>query len=193
MRLGGTRSGAWLENCVQFEGAFCHVINRGNYRRDLFETLGAAESFLVALFEAVGRFGWRLHSYILMRNHFHLALETPKPNVVDGMHWLQSSVARRFNRFGQERGHLFQAAIRSSWREIRPSRNARDWKACPAVGPWERVGGDARSPKNMPTCGSILAWNARTPGTCKMPPGGASLPSGSTLWAEDTRICERVR
>jgi putative transposase len=27
---------------------------------------------------------------------------------VDGMHWLQSSYATRFNRFRQERGHLFQ-------------------------------------------------------------------------------------
>lgn len=43
-----------------------------------------------------------------MRNHYHVALETPQPNLVAGMHWLQGTLAARFNRFRQERGHLFQ-------------------------------------------------------------------------------------
>src|SRR5687767_6053373 len=43
-----------------------------------------------------------------MRNHYHLAVETPEPNLVDGMHWLQSTFATRFNRFRSEQGHLFQ-------------------------------------------------------------------------------------
>jgi len=98
---------------IEFPGAFYHVINRGNYRRDLFESVGAAEAFLNALAEAVKRFQWRLHAYVLMRNHYHLALETPEPNLVDGMHWLQSTVATRFNRFRRERGHLFQGRYQS--------------------------------------------------------------------------------
>jgi len=93
---------------IQYEGALYHVINRGNYRRDLFETTGAAEAFLSALDTAILRYGWKLHAYVLMRNHFHLALETPRPNLVEGMHWLQTTLASRFNRFRQERGHLFQ-------------------------------------------------------------------------------------
>jgi hypothetical protein len=43
-----------------------------------------------------------------MRNHFHLAVATPRANLVEGMHWLQSTFATRFNRLRQERGHLFQ-------------------------------------------------------------------------------------
>jgi putative transposase len=67
---------------IQFEGALYHVINRGNYRRDLFETAGAAEAFLMVLFEATARQGWRLHAFVLMRNHYHLAVETPQANLV---------------------------------------------------------------------------------------------------------------
>lgn len=93
---------------IQFAGALYHVINRGNYRRDLFETTGAAEAFLRVLFEAAARHGWLLHAFVLMRNHYHLAIETPKPNLTAGMHWLQSTIAVRFNRYRQERGHLFQ-------------------------------------------------------------------------------------
>jgi putative transposase len=93
---------------LQYEGAVYHVINRGNYRRDVFETADKAKAFEECLFEAGARMGWKLHAYVLMRNHYHLALETPQPNLVEGMHWLQSTFATRFNRFRQERGHLFQ-------------------------------------------------------------------------------------
>ena len=37
---------------LEFAGACYHVINRGNYRRDLFAGNGAAESFQTCLFEA---------------------------------------------------------------------------------------------------------------------------------------------
>lgn len=93
---------------IQFEGAMYHVINRGNYRRDLFGNDGEGQAFLEAVKEAKKMMGWRLHAYVLMRNHYHLALETPEPNLVEGMHWLQSTWATRFNRFRNERGHLFQ-------------------------------------------------------------------------------------
>lgn len=84
------------------------MINRGNYGRDLFESVGAGEAFLVTLFQAAEKFGWQVHAYVLMRNHFHLAVETPEPNLGEGMHWLQSSMATRFNRLRRESGHLFQ-------------------------------------------------------------------------------------
>lgn len=93
---------------IQYPGAIYHVINRGNYRRDLFLSPSEALAFLTALREVVALMGWRAHAYALMRNHYHLALETPEPNLVEGMHWLQSTWATRFNRFRDERGHLFQ-------------------------------------------------------------------------------------
>jgi putative transposase len=93
---------------IQYEGALYHVINRGNYRRDIFGSAGAAQAFEAALWEACAVNGWRLHAFVLMRNHYHLALETPRANLVEGMHWLQSTFATRFNRLRQARGHLFQ-------------------------------------------------------------------------------------
>lgn len=93
---------------IQYPGAIYHVINRGNYRRDVFESAGAAEAFLRVLIEATALYSWRVHAYVVMRNHFHLALDTPQPNLVEGMHWLQSTLATRFNRLRRESGHLFQ-------------------------------------------------------------------------------------
>lgn len=93
---------------IQYEGALYHVINRGNFRRDLFETAGAASAFVATVGEACERHDFLLHGYTLMRNHYHLALETPHANLVEGLHWLQSTYATRFNRFRHEHGHLFQ-------------------------------------------------------------------------------------
>ena len=90
------------------EGGLYHVINRGNYRHAVFGSEGASEAFERTLWETVGQFGWRVHAYVIMFNHYHLALETPLPNLSDGMHRLQSAFATRFNRFRGERGHLFQ-------------------------------------------------------------------------------------
>jgi putative transposase len=99
---------------IQYEGALYHVVNRGNYRRDVFETVGAVQAFVSVLVEAVVRYGWWLHAYVVMQNHFHLAVETPRANLVDGMHWLQGTLATRFNRFRDERGHLFQGRYQST-------------------------------------------------------------------------------
>jgi putative transposase len=93
---------------IQYPGAIYHVINRGNYRRDVFETVGAAKAFESALDEVCETFRWGIHGYVVMRNHYHLAVQTPEPNLVEGMHWLQTTFATRFNRFRSERGHLFQ-------------------------------------------------------------------------------------
>lgn len=98
---------------LEFEGAIYHVINRGNYRKDLFNEKGAAEAFERTLFEACEKCGWVVHAYVLMRNHYHLALETPEANLVQGMAWLQGTFANRFNRFRGERGHVFQSRYQS--------------------------------------------------------------------------------
>ena len=98
---------------IQFEGARYHVINRGNYRSDIFSTEGAAESFLRTLAETAEQYGWKVHAYVLMRNHYHLAIETPKANLSAGMHWLQTTFASRFNRFRKVNGRLFQGPYKA--------------------------------------------------------------------------------
>ena len=98
---------------VEFEGAYYHVINRGNYRKWIFETAGARRSFLECLELTCKSKGWRLHGWCLMGNHYHLLVETPGANLVDGMRWLQSTFANRFNRFRGERGHVFQGRYKA--------------------------------------------------------------------------------
>lgn len=98
---------------VEYSGAIYHVINRGNYRRDLFMSPGEGAAFLETVKAAKDRMGWLVHAYVLMRNHYHLAIETPEPNLAQGMQWLQATWANRFNRFRKENGHLFQGRYRA--------------------------------------------------------------------------------
>lgn len=98
---------------LEFPGAIYHVINRGNYRAYVFKTEGAKHAFEECLFAACERSGWLLHAFVIMGNHYHLALETPQGNLVAGMQWLQSTFASRFNKLRGERGHLFQGRYQS--------------------------------------------------------------------------------
>jgi putative transposase len=98
---------------LEFAGACYHVINRGNYRRELFVTAGAAEAFERVLLEACERFSWKLHAYVVMSNHFHLALETPEPNLSLGMKWLQGTWVMRFNRLRKQVGKPFQGRYKA--------------------------------------------------------------------------------
>ena len=98
---------------MQYVGAYYHVINRGNYRSWIFETVGARHSFLERLDLSCKAKGWILHAWCLMGNHYHLLIETPKPNLIDGMKWLQSTFANRFNRFHQSNGHVFQGRYKA--------------------------------------------------------------------------------
>src|SRR5688572_8608831 len=98
---------------LEFPGAIYHVINRGNYRAWIFGDSGARSAFQSCLFEACERSQWLLHAFVIMGNHFHLAVETPQGNLVAGMQWLQSTFATRFNRWRREHGHLFQGRYKS--------------------------------------------------------------------------------
>jgi putative transposase len=66
-------------------------------------------TFVRRLDQVVARFRWFCHAYCLMGNHYHLLVETPKPNLARGMRQLSGVYAQQFNRRHSRRGHLFQA------------------------------------------------------------------------------------
>ena len=69
---------------LESEGGVYHVLNRGNYRADIFRSAKTKAAFLACLGEACAKTGWRVHAWCLMSNHYHLAVETPRANLVDG-------------------------------------------------------------------------------------------------------------
>ena len=73
---------------VEYPHAIYHVLNRGDRREAIFRDDRDRELFLETLGEACRKTGWVVQAWCLMSNHFHLVLETPRPNLVVGMKWL---------------------------------------------------------------------------------------------------------
>ena len=59
------------------------------------------------------RFGWKVHAWNLLDNHFHLLVETTQPDLSRGMQRLNGIYAMRFNRRYARSGHLFQGRFES--------------------------------------------------------------------------------
>jgi len=98
---------------IERSGGVYHIINRGNYRQDIFINEGAHEAFERCLFEACEKCGWILEGWCVMTNHFHLIIRTPQGNLVYGMKWLQATFANRYHRFRKIHGKLFQGRYKS--------------------------------------------------------------------------------
>jgi REP element-mobilizing transposase RayT len=98
---------------IQFEGAVYHVTARGNEKKDIFFDVSDMRLFMRVLGYAVRRFNWLIHAYCLMKNHYHLLLETPDANLSSGMRHLNGVYAQRFNKIRERVGHLFQGRFKS--------------------------------------------------------------------------------
>src|SRR5438132_13284468 len=98
---------------VEYPGAIYHLMNRGDRREDIFKDDYDRNRFLATLGEACKKTGWQVHAYCLMRNHFHLVIETPLPNLVAGMKWFLGTYTSRFNRKHKLFGHLFSGRYKS--------------------------------------------------------------------------------
>jgi putative transposase len=100
-----------LRICIA-DGVY-HVIARGNARECVYRDDDDRSIFVAALAHAVDRFGWICHAYCLMDNHYHLVVETPRPNLPLGMRQLNGVYAQRFNRRHDRSGHVFESRYRS--------------------------------------------------------------------------------
>ncbi|HZM03303.1 MAG TPA: transposase [Candidatus Saccharimonadales bacterium] len=98
---------------IEYPGAIYHLINRGDRREDIFKDDLDHQQFLATLAEACQKTEWQVHTYCLMRNHFHLVVETPQANLVAGMKWLLGVYTKRFNIRHKFCGHVFAGRYRS--------------------------------------------------------------------------------
>ncbi len=98
---------------VTVPGAWYHVIARGLDRRVIFHSEAYYQKFETLLAMLSERFGVRLHTYVLMPNHYHLQIETPRLNLSEVMRWLNISYAIWFNRKTRRNGPLFQGRFKA--------------------------------------------------------------------------------
>ena len=93
---------------IEVPGGVFHVLTRGVRKQLIYRDSDDRRYFLDLVDHVISRFGWVCHTYCLMGNHYHLLIETPRPNLSAGMHVLNGRYAQRFNRRHAVEGHVFE-------------------------------------------------------------------------------------
>jgi putative transposase len=98
---------------IELAGAPYHVTSRGNERKPVYRDDRDRARFLERLAAVVDSHRLRLHTFALMRNHFHLLVETPEANLARAMGQLNGAYTQDFNRRYRRSSHLFQGRYKA--------------------------------------------------------------------------------
>ena len=98
---------------LEFEGAIYHITSRGNERSDIFRDDHDKERFLEKLAEIVEEHHVRLYAYVIMTNHYHLLIETPRGNLSRFMQQLNTSYTMYYNVKHDRVGHVFSGRFKA--------------------------------------------------------------------------------
>lgn len=93
---------------LEYAGAYYHITSRGDRRGAIYFRDDDRIEFNRLLAEVTHRCRWRVHAWCQMTNHYHLLVETPEPNLSQGMRLLNGGYANYFNRAHNRVGHVFQ-------------------------------------------------------------------------------------
>jgi len=98
---------------IEFEGAFYHVITRGNQRQKIFKGPADYNKFLQILTIYRNRYQYHLNAYVLMSNHVHLLIETGETPLSKILQGVNQSYTLYFNHKYKTVGHLFQGRYKA--------------------------------------------------------------------------------
>lgn len=98
---------------LEYPGALYHITSRGNLKEKIFFHDQDRERFLDILKRTKERYGYLLHAYTLMDNHYHLIIETPFSNVKQIMQNINTSYTVYINKKYERSGHLFQGRYKA--------------------------------------------------------------------------------
>ncbi len=94
---------------IEYSGALYHVVSHGNGRLWLFKHDDGYSMFLDILGEYIKKYHVVIHNFVIMRNHFHLVVETKLPNLGIFMNQVLRDYAMYFNRVSRRRGSVFRS------------------------------------------------------------------------------------
>jgi len=98
---------------IQYSGAYYHVTCRGNERRKIVRDDRDRKIFLERLALSLEIYEVSLLCYVLMDNHFHLLVLTPRGNLAEFMRHFNVSYTSAFNRRHRRAGHLYQGRYKA--------------------------------------------------------------------------------
>jgi REP element-mobilizing transposase RayT len=94
---------------VFVEGGIYHVYNRFASGEPVFADSEEALEFIELLRYVKQRDGWTVFAWVLMSNHYHLAIRSRAVPISRGFQYLQGRFSQRFNRGRKRTGALWQS------------------------------------------------------------------------------------
>ena len=98
---------------IEFEGAFYHIITRGNQRQKVFKHEDDFIKYLKTVAKYKEKYGFALYAYVLMSNHTHLLIETGKVPLSKILQGINQSYTVYYNKKYRTVGHLFQGRYKA--------------------------------------------------------------------------------
>lgn len=85
-----------------------HITNRSNNRENFYlDSQSLWEIYLDCLYQLNKQFGCKVHSFVLMSNHYHLIISTPLRNIGEAMKYFHREVAKKSNQKSKRINHFF--------------------------------------------------------------------------------------
>lgn len=98
---------------INYPNAVYHVTARGNERKAIIRDDADRGRFVKILAAMMEQYQVICHAWVLMDNHYHLLLETPKANLSLAVRHLNGVYTQAFNRRHRRVGHLFQGRFKA--------------------------------------------------------------------------------
>jgi REP element-mobilizing transposase RayT len=98
---------------IEFEGAFYHVITRGNQKRKIFRAPADYQKYLQILTYYKARYHCSIYAFVIMSNHVHILVETKDTPLSKIFQGINQSYTVYFNRKYDTVGHLFQGRYKA--------------------------------------------------------------------------------
>ncbi|HPE29381.1 MAG TPA: transposase [Candidatus Mcinerneyibacteriales bacterium] len=98
---------------IQYANALYHVFSRGERKEDIYYDDRDRGRFMELVNEMCLKYSTVTHCYTLMRNHYHLLLQTPLPNLSEAIHFLNTAYSNFFKARHNLIGSVFQGRYKA--------------------------------------------------------------------------------
>ena len=98
---------------LAFENACYHITSRGMRKENIFYDDEDKSVFLEKLNETFNKYSIVCYAYCLMDSHYHLFIKTPRANISQAMHYLNTSYTNWFKAEREITGSILQGRYKS--------------------------------------------------------------------------------
>jgi len=102
-----------LQKRIEYPGALYHVMTHGNGFQWIYKTEQNLIDFTSVLKDVIEKYHFLIHCFVIMKNHYHIMIETPEANLSEGMKKLNRDFARISNWELGRKGSLFKQRYKS--------------------------------------------------------------------------------